>query len=343
MVHNESPQYLRVFLLVFWLGCSGCGEEPFQPQGTENNLFDGEGGGTWEEVAPIATGPRQEVGVAVIGDEMYVVGGANEALQFQASVEVYHPQSDTWRSAQPLPLRMHHANVAAWNDKLYVLGFLTDRSFTPHGRSFVYDPQTDTWDEISPLPNGTERGASAVGVIEDKIYVAGGLRGNAVRDFSRYDPQTDTWEILPSMPDGLDHLGAGVIRGVLYTVGGRRRSIGAHQAVTYAFDPTTSTWQQRASMPTSRAGLAAAVLRDKLYVFGGEGNPAHRSQVFRDTEVYDPATDAWEVLRPMLTRRHGTGAATLGDKIYIPGGAALVGFSAIDIHEVYTPLVPGAD
>ncbi len=291
--------------------------------------------GRWEEVAAVGSGPVQEVSVVSLAQEMYVIGGFNDVLQVLPSVEVYSPSTDSWRFIEDMPVRMHHANAAVVHDKLYIVGFLTGLGFTPDGRVFVYDPQTDTWQPKGSMPEGTQRGASAVGVIDGWIYIVGGLRGSAVPDFSRYDPEADLWEDLPALPENLDHIVGGVVDGIFYTVGGRSRSISNHVPSTYAFDPAENTWEARAPMPTSRAGHAAAVWDGKMYVFGGEGNPDHPSGVFDEVEVYDPQTDTWETLAPMRTRRHGTGAAAIDGRIYIPGGADVDAFGAIERHEVF--------
>jgi N-acetylneuraminic acid mutarotase len=90
-------------------------------------------------------------------------------------------------------------------------------------------------------------------------------------------------------------------------------------------------------MPTSRAGIAGAVFDDRLYVFGGEGNPADALGVFDDTEVYDPVAGSWEVLEPMLTPRHGMGAAAVGSRIWVPGGGFRENIGAARTNEAYVP------
>jgi N-acetylneuraminic acid mutarotase len=83
--------------------------------------------------------------------------------------------------------------------------------------------------------------------------------------------------------------------------------------------------------------VAGVVLDGKLYVFGGEGNAAEESGVFAEAEVYDPATDAWEVLTPMATPRHGTGAAALDGVIYVPAGATEQALGAVDTNDAFHP------
>jgi N-acetylneuraminic acid mutarotase len=76
-------------------------------------------------------------------------------------------------------------------------------------------------------------------------------------------------------------------------------------------------------MPTARSGVAAAVLGGRLFVFGGE----QAGGVFSENEAYDPETDRWVAMAPMRTPRHGTGAAAVGARIYIPAGGLTNGGS----------------
>ena len=60
---------------------------------------------------------------------------------------------------------------------------------------------------------------------------------------------------------------------------------------------------------------------------------ADRDEIVRhlvEVEMYDPVTDGWISLDPMAVPRHGIGAATVGDLIYVPGGATRAGYAATD-------------
>jgi N-acetylneuraminic acid mutarotase len=116
-------------------------------------------------------------------------------------------------------------------------------------------------------------------------------------------------------------------------VGGRPpNTLAAHEV----FDPRDGGWRIAAPLPTGRSGHAAAVVRGCLYVFGGEGNAATASGVFAQNEVFDPRSSSWASLATMPTPRHGIGAAAVGDRIFVPGGATVQGFGATAAHEVYT-------
>jgi N-acetylneuraminic acid mutarotase len=77
----------------------------------------------------------------------------------------------------------------------------------------------------------------------------------------------------------------------------------------------------RKPLPTARSGHGAVLYRGKIFVMGGEGS----SRVFGQNEAYDPAGDSWEQYAPMLTPRHGLGAAAVGDAIYVAGGGVVMG------------------
>ena len=155
------------------------------------------------------------------------------------------------------------------------------------------------------MPMPTARSAPMAAVIGGRISVAGGAPDSAGRALEAYEPATDRWTTLPPMPTGRNHIAGAAIGGKLYVVGGRPPLT---LAVLEVFDPATARWETGAPMPTGRSGHAAAVVSGCLYVFGGEGNPSTPSGVFPQTELYDPRSNTWTSLAPMLSPRHGIGA-----------------------------------
>lgn len=292
----------------------------------------------WQKMKAPPLGARQENNVLALGGRIYILAGFDGNRSVIKTMEVYDPATDKWSRAADLPEAMHHVNAAVVGNKIYILGFLKTFRFAQDGRCFVYDASTDKWSKLKDMPVGQERGASGIGVIGDTVYLAGGFRGfQAVQTVSAYNTKTGTWTTLPSLPDRLDHMAAGVLKGTLYIAGGRDRDIGKHQDKLFALKPGQATWKMLAPMPTSRGGTAAAVAAGKFYVFGGEGNPKRRTGVFSETEVYDPSTNTWTKLADMPVPRHGTGAATIGGRIYVPVGADSQAFGATKVSEVYIP------
>jgi N-acetylneuraminic acid mutarotase len=201
----------------------------------------------------------------------------------------------------------------------------------PSAAIFVYDAANDIWLPRASMP--TARGALGVAAIDGKIYAAGGSPSANERDFAVYDVASDQWTALPSMPTARNHLAAAAVGGHFLAVGGRSGSIGGITAALEAYDPAANTWTALRSMPTARGGIAGVAVGDCLYVFGGEGNQFHPQGIFDQVEVYEPSTGFWQGLDPMEIPRHGIGAAVIGRRIYIPGGATVQGFGATAVHQ----------
>lgn len=292
--------------------------------------------GRWLKRAPLPV-PRSEVAVAEVLGKIYVIGGFDGDRRTSSIVEVYDPVLDQWAQIAPLPRGLNHPMAAGANGKLYVMGgYLGPGLSNATNALWEYDPATQRWTEGAAMP--TVRAAGAAVTIGEKIYVVGGARaGLSVGDFAVYDPQTNRWATLPTMPTARDHIAAGAYGTKLYVAGGRPPFAGGLN-ILEAFDLETQRWTTLTPMPTGRSGIAGAVVKGCLYIFGGEGNRQSVTGVYEQNEVYDPKSNRWESQPPMPTPRHGIGAAVWENKIYIPGGAPLQGFSTSSAHDVYEPV-----
>ncbi len=339
--------HLRATLAALYLS-SACGGNDPAPIDAGSMLADagsapadaGSGDGAvaaWAAAPAVIDGPIQETAVVAIDGKVFVIGGFDAQGEIVASVRVFDTASAQWSRGIDLPEPLHHANAAVVGGTIYVLGGLA-KAFAPTGKAWRLDPESDAaWQEVTPLPDGMARGSAAVGVVEDKVILAGGLSGaEAVASVLAYDPSSDSWDSssLPALPAIRDH-GCGVaVAGRFFVIGGRSGSIGSITDSVLEFD--RSEWVARAALPTARGGVGCGAIDGHVLVVGGEGNPAAPSGVFSQTELYAIAEDVWTSLEPMSTPRHGMGAAAWGRTLYVPGGATQQGFGAVATHETYT-------
>jgi hypothetical protein len=165
--------------------------------------------------------------------------------------------------------------------KLYSFGAGT-------GQTFAYDPNNNSW-AARASSHYVHRGTAGVGVINGKIYVAGGEGTPSQRELEVYDPAASTWTVKAPSTDALE-----------------------------VYNPQTNTWSTLASMPTPRSGFAAAVVNNELWVFGGED--PQTLVLHAEVEVYNPTSNSWRREPNMPSPRHGIWASVIGNKIYIPGG-----------------------
>jgi N-acetylneuraminic acid mutarotase len=330
----------RTYLLalLIWLGLSttlGGGGPLAVPASAQEQ-------GVWGERAPMLL-PHSEISIAELNGRVYVLGGYPGARVTSDAVQVYDSQSDSWSFGPPLPRPLHHTMAAVADGRLYLIGGEAGNPNQSQSLGFqntVYqlDEQAGEWLTRAPMP--TARSGGGAGVIDGKIYVAGGRPPHG-HDFAVYDPQSDQWTVLPDVPTQRNHLGVAAIDGRIYVAGGRfGGGVGSEMTdILEIYDPAMNTWTSGASLLAPRAGVASAAANGCLYLIGGEGNTEDPRGIFDRNELYDPATNTWHSLAPMPLPNHGlTGAAFLNGWIHVPGGATRRGVSGADVtvtHQVF--------
>ena len=91
-------------------------------------------------------------------------------------------------------------------------------------------------------------------------------------------------------------------------------------------------WQTLAPLPVARSGFATAAYQGKVCIFGGE----QAAGLAAETLCYDLQADTWTSRADKPTPVRDVVAATVGGKIYIPGGQTSSG-QATDVFEIYDP------
>jgi len=95
------------------------------------------------------------------------------------------------------------------------------------------------------------------------------------------------------------------------------------------YDFKSDRWDRIRPLPIALAGLAAVTLNGKIVVSGGEAFGPNGNwktgKAFKSIWSYDPATDHWQEELAMPQPRHGHGAVSLNNKMYIVGGGSRVG------------------
>src|SRR5688500_14016409 len=114
---------LTFFLLLFMQSCLS---------------VNGQAGyGAWRTLAPMPSA-RQEVSTAVFNGRVYVIAGFTSTGASTSTVEAYDPGSNTWFSAEPIPILNNHNNAAVADGVLYTFGGVSNATYR-------YNPQTGIW------------------------------------------------------------------------------------------------------------------------------------------------------------------------------------------------------
>ena len=279
--------------------------------------------GTWTTKAPIPTPSGQTTVAGVLNGQVYALGNSgNNSNVFQA----YDPAANTWAAKAALPVFMSAFDAAVLNNHLYILGGCvgTDCRIGVTNTVWIYDPASDTWTAGPAMPSN--RYGAAVGVINGKIYVAGGLDYDG--DYTStsviaYDPIAGTWVPKANMPSGVRFAAAGVIDGKLYVAGGDQTTPSTGQMITalQVYDPATDTWTTKAPVPITTELSASGLINGKLYVVGGAcswGSCAGTE--YPAVQVYDPTADTWSTDTPLPTPMQSRAGAVVNGTLYIVGG-----------------------
>jgi len=193
--------------------------------------------------------------------------------------------------------------------------------------------QADTWATKAPM--SAPRMAATGGVINGRLYIAGGHDGANHGGLSVYDPATDGWEAKAPIPIPVTWAAGGVINNRFYVVSGCVISCSNVTNQLQVYDPVTDSWSNAAPIPTPRNSPAAAVIAGKLYVVGGSLSDFSTQPV--ELDVYDPSSDTWDTKAPIPTPREGARAAVIDGKLYVLGGFVRFTNALTNALEIYDP------
>jgi N-acetylneuraminic acid mutarotase len=169
---------------------------------------------------PRAPTPRAAHATAVIGDRLYVAGGANDSGSLR-SLEIYDFERRSWTRGPsfPGPARNHTTGVAS-GGRFYVLAGRDAGNQTAAER---YDPRRRVWEELPPL-QVARGGIASVRLRDGRIVVFGGERlepgGTTIAEVELFDPRSRRWSSLPDLRTPRHGLGGAALGRRVYAIEG---------------------------------------------------------------------------------------------------------------------------
>lgn len=223
--------------------------------------------------------PVTHMGSAVIGNEIWIVGGftGNHPGVATDKVQVYNTITDEWRQETPLP-NPRGSGAAVYNDgKLHFFGGLLPDRLTDVGEHYILNisDQAAGWKPVTDMPNPRNHlsGASVFG----KVYAIGGQYGHdgGTDDqnfLHMYDPDTDIWIEKANLPTDRSHFepGTEVFDNKIIITGGRNQNIFFSDVTQY--DPLMDAWTELCPLQEKLLAPVAKVFGTKLYISNGGNN-----------------------------------------------------------------------
>jgi N-acetylneuraminic acid mutarotase len=184
----------------------------------------------WENRTSMPT-PRHRLDANVVDGKIYLIGGYDSSLPYGGDAtdinEVYDPETDTWNTKAPMPVKKCDYTSAVVGDKIHIIGggsFVWNREWNLHQ---IYDTKTDSWSYGAPFPSTMlyYAGAGVTSGVDAPvlIYVFGEMRitvGEIEHSVRVYDPESDSWTDGADIPTDRGGFGVAVLDDMLYVIGG---------------------------------------------------------------------------------------------------------------------------
>ena len=259
----------------------------------------------------------------VLEDSIYVTGGYGhrdtlKQAEFVARAYRYDPRANIWERLPDMPRsRCFHACVAAAG-KLWLIGGITQVEGKPGDLTVAevdcYDPATDRW--TTPANMRTPRNRLAGAVVNDRVFVAGGLAADGdsalFEEFQLrvgIDAGPNQWSHRFPMPAPCHGLALAAVGETLVAVGGSGNVQG-----TWLYDMVENRWREGAKPPGPVAFASAVGYGGSIYLLG------NRTQGDIPLLRYDVKADEWEQVSDKSIATHRASAVELGGKLYVIGG-----------------------
>lgn len=305
----------------------------------------------WREAAALPF-RVQEIYPCLHDGSLWVAGGLSPdapGAQENISGRVirFDIEKDAWSTAAELPEPRHHGFlVSAGGELLLFGGFIADNGGRWSASREVLRLDGDSWSVIGELPKAQSETVAAVA--GGRIHLVGGRapRGRSNADWGDqsdvathqvFDPERFETTTAAPLPMARNSAASFVIGDQWHVVAGRTVG-GGNSARHDVYDFADQRWREAAPMPQAQGGLAAASIGRHGYVFGGEYFSPGSGGVYAEVWHFDADADRWYDAGRMPVPRHGLGAVTVGEEIYVVAGATAPGGAGTSNRlSVFTP------
>jgi len=286
----------------------------------------------WSSATPAPLKRQEGMGATAADGKLYLFGGyfGDPGWTPTKRADVYDPATDTWSSLPDLPVALSHAAVVADGRTLYLAGGYPAEA-DGSGQQFAtnnvwaYSIDKKTYTPLPALP--AARGAGGLVLVGRTLHFFGGSDSNRVDSASHWTLALDggtAWDSAAALPAPRNHMGAVLLGGKIYAVGGQTGQDGSavYRANVYVYDPAGDKWAAAANLPLPRSHNESSTLalNGKIVVIGGQTTGG---RAIADVSIYDPATDGWAPMTSLPSARTaGVAGVANGALVYTTGSMA---------------------
>lgn len=268
----------------------------------------------WLSRAPLDS-TELPIAAASLGTQIHLLGGNNVFRH-----RLYDTNVNIWVDLKPIPQSVG-GNIAVVGSSIYGFG-----NNVTANNVMRWENASDSWTTLSLTPYLLN--LPATGVINNKVYFAGGYGGGPTADKATiYDPATNGWTSLASIPTWAGSLASAVVGSRFFLFGGE-----PDPKLIRVYDPATNTWSSPGSMPLARWQARALTINSQAWVMGGV-DPTNADSYHYTIDRYDPGANTWCAGPNLPAPLANFSVQMVNGKIYIMGGQTTSGVPVNTVWE----------
>ena len=271
----------------------------------------------------------QNAHARVLGNKIYVGGGATGMIDLSCKVYVYDYVYDKWDVLSLSPV--YNFALEVYDNSILLIGGREADSGVVTGEVWSWNQTDQIWKESPLQPMPTPRHSASSAAYGQYIVVAGGFAVTApVSTVEVYSGTSEQWIPAQSLPQPQSHMKQVVANGTWILMGGSGSKGGTQMVFSTSLEALISNaegrllpsgfltrnvlWRVLPQLPHSHS--SAAYLGDSIVAIGREGGVS-RSPVY----VYSPDTLTWILVSELPLRIENSTVARIpnGDIVILGG------------------------
>ena len=165
--------------------------------------------------------------------------------------------TNNWNMQQDTPINRWGVCAISQGHHIYIIGGTNSSDHIPAGNTKVerFNPSNESVEEVAPLNEARHDAFGAV--MNDKIYVAGGMqmieqRCRLLITCEVYDPSTNEWHLMADLCVPRHSANMVCFKGALYVIGGLKNTnneVATRELSVEMFDSETGEWKEKSTIP----------------------------------------------------------------------------------------------
>ena len=257
--------------------------------------------------------PRKGLSAALIGNNIYVIGGNSDNPASKNTIEKYSitEKKSVIVSGNLIP--RYFGSAKSYREKIYIFGGVNS---TGNVESIIdaveeFNPADNTVKIVSKMP--TPRRIPATVEYKGRIFVIGGKIKNSenrVNTVEIYDIEKNSWSKGREMPTPRECATA-LVDNKIYAIGGFNGQEPLNKFEVY--DIESGKWEKLPDIPVKISAHHCVVYNNKIYAFGDYYDPGRIA-------YYDLKEKKWVFLRVQFNPTNHNEVLLYKDIIYVIGG-----------------------